>query len=297
MRDAGTTLMTQRPTQQRSINRETQMTASSNGTAVITGASSGIGAVYADRLARRGHDLLLVARDRQRLDALATRLTDDTGRSVGVMVADLSDRTQIGRVEQALRTNASITMLVNNAGIAMSGDLEDADPDQLERMIQLNVLAPSLLARAAIPGFVARGAGTLINISSVLAVAPERFNGPYSGTKAYLLNLSARLQQEVAGKGVRVQAVLPGATRTAIWEKAGTDIATLPPAIVMDVHHMVDAALAGLDRGETVTIPSLPDMADWEAYEARRQHMVPKLSLSTPAPRYGVEALNPVGER
>jgi short-subunit dehydrogenase len=105
------------------------------------------------------------------------------------------------------------------------------------------------------------------------------------------------LQQEVAGTGVRVQVVLPGATRTAIWEKAGTDIATLPPGIVMDVDDLVDAALVGLDRGETVTIPALPDIAEWEAYEAARQHMIPHLSRSAPAVRYGVTALHPMGAR
>jgi short-subunit dehydrogenase len=237
-------------------------------------------------LARRGHDLILVARNRDRLDALATRLTEDPGRSVEVIVADLNSKADLARVEQILRTDASITVLVNNAGAAMSGDLADADPDRLESMIQLNVLAPSRLALAAIPGFVARGRGTLINISSVLALAPERFNGAYSGTKAYLLNLSLRLQQEVASKSVRVQVVLPGATRTAIWEKAGTDIATLPPSIVMDVDEMVDAALVGLDRGENVTIPSLPDTADWEAYQAARQKLIPNLSSKVPAARY-----------
>ena len=122
----------------------------SQGTALITGASSGIGARYADRLARRGHDLLLVARDRARLEALATRLTDDTGRAVTVIGADLTTKADLARVEQVLRTDARITVLVNNAGIAMSGDLASADPDQLERMIQLNVLAPSRLARAAV---------------------------------------------------------------------------------------------------------------------------------------------------
>ena len=263
------------------------MSTSSPGTALITGASSGIGAVYADRLARRGHDLILVARNRQRLDALAIRLSEDTGRSVEVVAADLKDRADLARVEQVLRTNARITVLVNNAGIAMTGDLATADPDRLESMIKLNVLAPSLLARAAIPGFVARSHGTLINVSSVTALTPERFNGAYSGTKAYLLNLSLRLQQEVASKGVRVQVVLPGATRTAIWEKSGVDIASLPPHIVMDVEDMVDAALSGLDRGETVTIPSLPDIAEWDAYEAARQKMFPHLSLSSPAARYG----------
>jgi len=262
------------------------MSTNQKGTALITGASSGIGAVYADRLARRGHDLILVARNRERLEALATRLREDTGRSVGVIVADLGARADLARIEHELRTNAAISVLVNNAGIAMSGDLVDSDPDRLESMIQLNVLAPSRLALAVIPGFIARGRGTLVNISSVLALAPERFNGGYSGTKAYLLNLSLRLQQEVADKGVRVQVVLPGATRTAIWEKAGTDIASFPPNIVMDVDDMVDAALAGLDHGETVTIPALPDVAEWEAYEAARQRLIPNLSRSVPAARY-----------
>jgi short-subunit dehydrogenase len=265
-----------------------QATEQATGTALITGASSGIGSVYADRLARRGHDLILVARDRRRLDALAIRLSEDTGRSVEVVAADLNDKGDLARVEGVLRTNVRITVLVNNAGISMSGDLSSADPDRLESMIRLNVLAPSRLALAAIPGFVERGRGTLINISSVLALAPERFNGSYSGTKAYLLNLSLRLQEEVASKGVRVQVVLPGATRTPIWEKAGTDIASLPPSIMMDVDDMVDAALSGLDRGETVTIPSLPDIAQWETYEAARRSMIPNLSLSSPAARYGV---------
>ena len=238
-----------------------------------------------------------MARNEERLKALSARLTDGTGRTVEVIVADLNNKADLARVEQVLRTDASITVLVNNAGVAMSGDLASNDPDRLESMIQLNVLAPSRLALAAIPGFVARGRGTLINISSAAALAPERLNGSYSGTKAYLLALSLRLQQEVASKGVRVQVVMPGATRTGIWEKAGTDIATLPPSILMDVDEMVDAAFVGLDRGESVTIPSLPDIADWEAYEAARQNMIPKLSLNSPAMRYGVTALNPIGER
>jgi len=128
----------------------------SSGTALITGASSGIGAIYADRLARRGHDLILVARNRERLDALARRLSDDTGRAVTVIVADLNDKADLAQVEQVLRSDAGITILVNNAGIALTGDLADTDPDRLDRMIHLNVLAPTRLARAAIPGFVAR---------------------------------------------------------------------------------------------------------------------------------------------
>ena len=267
----------------------------SSGTALITGASSGIGAIYADRLARRGHDLILVARNRERLDALARCLSDDTGRAVTVIVADLNDKADLAQVEQVLRSDAGITILVNNAGIALTGDLADTDPDRLDCMIHLNVLAPTRLARAAIPGFVARGRGTLITISSALALGPEWSNGSYSGGKAYLLNLSVRLQQELAGTGVHVQVVLPGATRTALWERAGTDIASLPPSVVMDADDMVDAALAGLDSGELVTIPALPDKADWEAYEAARQNLRPNLSRSVRAARYGVRALNPKG--
>ena len=265
------------------------------GTALVTGASTGIGAVYADRLAKRGYDLILVARNEELLKALSARITQDTGRSVKVIIADLNNKADLARIEEVLRAEASITVLVNNAGIAMSGDLASADPDRLESMIRLNVLAPSRLPLAAIPGFVARGHGTLINISSAAALAPERLNGSYSGSKAYLLNLSLRLQQEVAGRGVRLQVVLPGATRTPIWEKAGTDIASLPPDIVMDVDGMVDAALVGLYLGESVTIPSLPDIADWEAYESARQSMIPKLSRSSPALRYTVTALKANG--
>jgi short-subunit dehydrogenase len=236
-----------------------------------------------------------LSRNRERLDALARRLSDETGRAVTVIVADLNDKADLARIEQVLRSDASITVLVNNAGIALTGDLANTDPERLDRMIQVNVLAPTRLALAAIPGFVARGRGTLVNISSALALGPEWANGSYSGSKAYLLNLSLRLQQELAGTGVHVQIVLPGATRTALWEKAGTDIASLPPSVVMDVDDMVDAALAGLDSRKLVTIPSLPDMADWEAYEAARQSLRPNLSRSAPAARYGVRALNPKG--
>jgi len=153
--------------------------ASSHGIAVITGASSGIGAVYADRLARRGHDLILIARYRERLDALAHRLAEETGRAVDVVPADLSHKPDLVRVEEMLRTNAGITVLVNNAGIAMSGDLASADPDRLESMIQLNVLAPSRLALAAIPGFLARGRGTLIKSAQS---SPSRRRGSTAAT-------------------------------------------------------------------------------------------------------------------
>jgi short-subunit dehydrogenase len=269
------------------------MTASQNknlGTALITGASSGIGAVYADRLARRGYDLILVARNRDRLEALGKRVNDMTGRTVSISVGDLAIREDLARIESILNNDDTVNLLVNNAGVAVSGDLAGADPDRLENMIKLNVLAPTRLAVAAATAFVARGRGAIINLSSILALVPERFNAVYGGSKAYLLNLSLRLQQEVAGKGVRVQVVLPGAIRTEMWEKADTPIETLPQEMVMDADDMVDAALAGLDQGETVTIPSLPDVTEWESYLEARAKMLPNLSRKRPADRYVLTA-------
>jgi uncharacterized protein len=265
-------------------------------TALITGASSGIGAIYADRLARRGYDLVLVARDEKRLKAVASHISNDTKHSVTVIAADLTNESDLVRVEQVLRTNSSIHMVVNNAGIVLSGEVATEDPARLETMIRLNVIAPTRLAAAVIPGLVARGSGTLINIGSAVALAPEWVNGAYSGTKAYMLNLSVKLRQELAGTGVRVQLVLPGAIRTAMWEKGGIDIvAALRKDTMMEADEMVDAALAGLDAGESVTIPSLPDLAEWEAYEAARQAMLPRLSRNSPAPRYRAVIARAVG--
>jgi short-subunit dehydrogenase len=142
------------------------------------------------------------------------------------------------------------------------------------------------LTYAAVPGFVERGKGAIINIASIVGIAPEILNGVYGGTKAFVLALSLSLHKELAEKNIRVQAVLPGATATDFWDLAGVPVAHLPSEIVMDAQEMVDAALAGFDQGELVTLPSLPDVADWDAYEAARQKLMPSLSLSTPAARY-----------
>ena len=258
------------------------------GTALITGASSGIGAVYADRLARRGYDLILVARNTDRLTALARRITDQTGRSVETVTADLTDKSDLARVEQTLRTDASITLLVNNAGAGATAPLLDSDAGKMETMITLNVTAPMRLAYAAAPAFVARGAGTIINMASVVAISPELLNGVYGATKSFLLAFSQSLQHELAAKGVRIQAVLPGATATDFWELSGMPVSNLPQEIVMTTEDLVDAALAGLDQGEVVTIPPLADKADWDRYENARQAMFGKLSNAQPAARYGV---------
>jgi short-subunit dehydrogenase len=267
-------------------------TIDNKGTALITGASTGIGATYGDRLAQRGYDLILVARNRERLNDVAKRVTDKTGRAVEVMQADLNRQTDLAQVEALLRKDASITMLVNNAGIGAAAPLLDSDIAQMADLITLNVGALTRLVYAAVPGFVKRGKGTIINIASIVAIAPELLNGVYGASKAYVLTLSRSLQHELSDKGVRVQAVLPGAIATEFWDIAGMPIRNLPSEMVMTTDNLVDAALAGLDLGETVTIPSLPDMADWDAYEAARAALAPGLSRVSPAKRYGVRNPN-----
>jgi short-subunit dehydrogenase len=178
------------------------------GTALITGASSGIGAIYADRLAKRGYDLILVARNDARLKSHSDRLANETGRTVKVLPADLGDKVELAKVEATLRDDPNITMLVNNAGTASVAPLLNADIEKMGAMIALNITALTRLTYAAAPAFVARGAGTIINIASVVGISPETLNGVYGATKAYVLALSHSLQHELAGKAIRIQAVL-----------------------------------------------------------------------------------------
>lgn len=256
------------------------------GTALITGASAGIGSIYADRLARRGYDLILVARSPERLHQVARRVTQATGRSVKTLPADLNDRADLARVESVLRSDESISVLVNNAGFGATATLLDSDVGKMEEMISLNVSALTRLTYAVAPGFVARRGGAIINIASIVAIAPEVLNGVYGGTKAFVLAFSQSLHHELAGKGVRVQAVLPGATATDFWNVAGTPVQHLPAQIVMTADDLVDAALVGFDQGELVTIPSLPDASDWQAFDDARRALSPNLSRSQPAERY-----------
>jgi len=262
------------------------MTGISLGTALVTGASSGIGSVYADRLAHRGYDLILVARDAARMESLAERLRGETGRNAEVISADLTNGDDLGRVAHRIAQDDAITLLVNNAGMSLNGGLLDNDAAAIERLIALNVTAPALLASAAGKAFRARRRGAIVNIASVLALAPEQFDGTYSGTKAFLLNLSLSLAQQLEPEGVRVQAVLPGATRTEIWERSGKDVDSFPPEIVMHAHDLVDAALVGFDRGESVTIPPLADEDLYRAYDEARLALGPNLSRRDVAPRY-----------
>ncbi|WP_249676718.1 SDR family NAD(P)-dependent oxidoreductase [Pseudomonas abieticivorans] len=261
-------------------------TSTPKGTALITGASTGIGAIYADRLAARGHDLLLVARDLQRLEALAEKLRAEHKVQVEVLKADLTQKSQVQALEQRLRSDTAITALVNNAGVAINGNLADTDMEGYETLAQLNIITLTRLASAAAQNFSAQGRGAIINIASVVALIPERFNAVYSASKAYVLSLTQSLNAEVGSKGVRVQAVLPGVTRTEIWERSGVGLQNIPAEMVMEAGDMVDAALAGFDQGEVISIPSLPEVGQWEAFVAARHVMGPNLSLSTAAKRY-----------
>jgi uncharacterized protein len=254
--------------------------------ALVTGASSGIGALYADRLAKRGYNLIVVARDKARLQALSDRLTQETGRSVTPLRADLTDNADVAKVERVLRENHDIAMLVNNAGIGAVTPLLETDVRKVDELITLNITALTRLTYAVAPGFVARGRGTIINIASIVGISPETLNGVYGASKAYVLALSHSLQHELAGKGVRIQAVLPGATATDFWSKTGFSYKNLPESIVMSAEDMVDAALAGLDQGERVTIPGLHNGEQWDDFEAARFALSQQFGNTVPAPRY-----------
>lgn len=259
-----------------------------SGVALITGASAGMGAVYADRLARRGYDLVLVARNLARLEALAHRISRDTGRQVETRSADLRRSEHVDALEARLRSDGKISMLVNNAGVGSATPLLQSDVTAMREMVGLNIEALMRLTYAAAPAFVARGGGTIINMASIVAIGPEILNGVYGGTKAFVVAFTQSLHHELSERGLRVQAVLPGAVGTEFWDTAGTPLAQLPKDIVMTPEDAVDAALAGLDQGELITLPSLPDAADWQAYEGARRRLFPNLSRSEPAARFGI---------
>lgn len=262
------------------------MTDNFQGSALITGASTGLGAVYADRLASRGHDLILVARNAAQLAERAEKLRAEHGVAVDVIAADLTNSDDVTRIEQRLIDDAAITLFVNNAGMSLNGGTLENSVADVQAIIALNISAAARLAIAAGKAFGARGKGQIVNIASVLALAPEMFEGVYSGSKAFLLNLSIALASSLRERGVQVQAVLPGATRTEIWERSGKDVDAFPAEMVMEAGDLVDAALTGLDRGEEVTIPPLADEGQWDAYQAARLAMGPGLSRREVAERY-----------
>jgi uncharacterized protein len=253
-------------------------------TVLITGASTGIGAAYAERFARRGHDLVLVARDKARMETLGARLRQESGVSIDIIQADLTKAEELAVVERRLRDDSSIEILVNNAGANVGGSFLEQATDDVARLVALNTTAVLRLASAVAPRLAQAGHGAIINIGSVVGLAPEFQMSVYGATKAFVLFFSQSLSLELAPKGVYVQAVLPAATRTEIWERSGTDINTLPA--LMELDELVDAAMVGFDRRETVTIPPLPDAGQWDAHQASRQAMIPGFAQVHVADRY-----------
>jgi short-subunit dehydrogenase len=251
---------------------------------LITGASSGIGATYAERFARRGHDLVLVARDKVRLETLAARLREENSVAVDILQADLTKPSDLAVVETRLRDDSRIGILINNAGAAQSGSFIEQTTDDVARLVALNTTSLVRLASAIAPRLAQAGEGAIVNIGSVVGLAPEFGMSVYGATKAFVLFLSQGLSLELAPKGVYVQAVLPAGTRTEIWGRAGIDINALPE--LMEVGELVDAALVGFDRRELVTIPPLHDASRWPALDAARQALISDIRQAHVAERY-----------
>ncbi|BBN54658.1 SDR family NAD(P)-dependent oxidoreductase [Pseudomonas chlororaphis] len=257
---------------------------STRSTVLITGASTGIGAVYAERFAQRGHDLVLVARDQARLDALAARLRSEHDIAIDVIPADLTQLGDLTTVESRLRDDTRIGILVNNAGAALSGNFIDQSTDSVAQLVALNTTALVRLASAIAPRLAKAGEGAIINIGSVVGLAPEFGMSVYGATKAFVLFLSQGLSLELSPLGVYVQAVLPAATRTEIWDRSGVDINTLTE--IMEVGDLVDAALVGFDRREPVTIPPLHEAERWDDLQTARQGLLQQIRQSAVAQRY-----------
>ncbi|UUZ73849.1 SDR family oxidoreductase [Polaromonas sp. P1(28)-8] len=261
---------------------------SSKKVALVTGASSGIGAVYADRLAARGYDLILVARRADRLEVLCAQVSKAHGIKAEPIVADLTKDEDLARIETILSTNEDVRVLVNNAGIARLGPIAQRSADDALSQIALNITALTRLTQAVVPAFIGRNQGVIINIASVLAIHSMPISAVYSGTKAFVLQYSRGLQQELAETGVKVQLVLPASTATEIWDLSGVPLAALNKEALMTTEHMVDAALAGFDQGETITWPSVADASLWDKYEAARSELFASTQVGTPAPRYNI---------
>ncbi len=257
------------------------------GMAVVTGASAGIGKVYAERLAKKGYDLFLVARRADRLEAIAKDLSQQYGVQVKTQAADLCDASQLEAVAKAISGNDQISLLVNNAGTSFVGPLDSATVDQLNTLININVIALTRLAMAVLPGFKSRNHGALVNVGSVVGFDGYPYTPIYGATKAYVQNLSRALQAELAGTEVVVQLVAPAATVSEIWDVQGFPLSNIDPQVVMSTEDMVDAALVGLERKEKITAPSVQDEAAVSKYfDAGSALFAASQQTGKPAPRY-----------
>ncbi len=264
--------------------------ASSKGIAVVTGASSGIGKVYAARLAERGYDLLLVARRKDRLVSLSQQLQEQYSICAEFLVADLGSAADLKRIYERVSTDEQITLLLNNAGTASFAPATETPREIVDQIINVNTRAVTWLSLAVLPRFVRRNEGTLINIGSVLSFFNFPGTTPYSGSKADVMMFTLGLQKEIQGTNVRVQLVLPASIATEIWDVSGLGLDALDPETVMTAEMCVDAALAGLDQGESVTLPSVEDAALWSEFDAARIRLFVASQTGRLATRYGLTA-------
>jgi uncharacterized protein len=247
--------------------------------ALVTGASSGLGEAFAERLAADGHDLLVVARREDRLRALAERLRDTYGAATQVLVADLAAPDDLRRVESRIAAGPALDLLVNNAGFGGYRPFLQLDPDRAEQLVGLQVLTVTRLARAALPAMVARDRGAVINVSSQLAFSAALPSPPlppgravYAATKAYVNAFTQLLAGELAGTGVRVQALCPGVMRTEFYARMGTDLDRLPMR-PMEPSQVVGASLAGLQRGQVLCLPGLDDASALDELRAAERRI------------------------
>jgi short-subunit dehydrogenase len=225
--------------------------------AVVTGATAGIGRVFCEKLAARGHDLLLVARDRARLEATAAELSAAHGVAARVHDADLGDAAATEALAEALGAEARVDVLVNNAGFGTKGTLARTDAAAQQRLVRVHCLAPLRLAQAVLPGMVARRAGAIVNVASVASFITVPGTVTYSAAKGFLRMLSDGMAAELAGTGVKVQALCPGWTRTEFHGRMGGGREGIPAWAWLSSDDVVDASLRALDRGGPVVV--VPD--------------------------------------
>ncbi|MBV9567554.1 MAG: SDR family NAD(P)-dependent oxidoreductase [Hyphomicrobiales bacterium] len=233
--------------------------------ALVTGASAGIGAAFAEQLARAGHDLLLVARRRDRLNALAHRLSSEAGIKAEVVCADLTDHKAVSEVEARIANDGALTTLVNNAGFGGYQPFASIAPKVIDDLVAIHIRTVARLTRAALPGMIERGRGTIINVASLLALSgtlppvPLPHRATYAGAKAFMLAFTQALAGELVGTGVRLQVCLPGRVATEFHSVQGIDTSKLPPTMTAD--DVVRASLASLTQSEIVCVPALGDAA------------------------------------
>jgi uncharacterized protein len=229
--------------------------------ALVTGASAGIGRAFAARLARDGFDLVLVARRKPVLDALAARFDGLHGTEAEVLAADLLAPAGLRRVERRIATDRRLELLVNDAGLGDFGSFVGHRRERADAEVRLNALALARLTHAALPGMIRRGRGAVINVSSTAAFQPCPNFATYGATKAFVNSFTEALHEELRGTGVGIQALCPGLTHTEIFERAGTDTSRLPSFLWMEPDEVVDASLAALARGEVICVPGLGNRA------------------------------------